>query len=103
MATPATGHAATTARGRLAPGVAGKALLARFQKLLRPAVIQTLGNALMAAQGGDTLFAAQPRHHDPDLLLGRILLARLAANIPNSSLRRGVLAHRFLSHLRSLR
>ena len=56
------------ARGRLAPGVAGEPLLARFQKLFRPAVIQTLGDALAAAQGGDALLAAQARHHDPDLL-----------------------------------
>ena len=55
------------ARGRLAPGVAGEPLLARFQKLFRPAVIQTLGDALAAAQGGDALLAAQARHHDPDL------------------------------------
>ena len=33
------------ARGRLAPGVAGEPLLARFQKLFRPAVIRTLGDA----------------------------------------------------------
>ena len=50
------------ARGRLAPGVAGEPLLARFQKLFRPAVIQTLGDALAAAQGGDALLAAQARH-----------------------------------------
>ncbi len=81
------------ARGRLAPGVAGEPLLARFQKLFRSAVIQTLGDALAAAQGGDALLAAQARHHDPDLLLSRILLACLAPNIPNRSLRRVVLAH----------
>ena len=69
-------------RGRLAPAVAGEPLLARFQKLFRPAVIQTLGDARAAAQGGDALLAAQARHHDPDLLLSRILLACLAANIP---------------------
>ena len=65
------------ARGRLAPGVAGEPLLARFQKLFRPAVIQTLGDALAAAQGGDALLAAQARHHDPDLLGG---VARLVEN-----------------------
>ena len=53
--------------------------------------IQTLGDALAAAQGGDALLAAQARHHDPDLLLSRILLACLAPNIPNRSLRRVVL------------
>ena len=42
---------------------------------------------------GDALLAAQAQHHDPDLLLSRILLACLAANIPNRSLRRVVLAH----------
>ena len=57
----------------------------------------------LAAQLGDAVLAAQARHHDPDLLLSRILLARLAANIPNSSFRRVVLAHGFLPHLRSLR
>ena len=49
------------ARGRLAPGVAGEPLLARFQKLFRPAVIQTLGDALAAAQGGDL---SSPRRPD---------------------------------------
>ena len=67
------------ARGRLAPNVASEALLARFEKFLRPAVIQTLGDAFMATQGGDAVLAAQARYHDPDLLLSLILLARLAA------------------------
>jgi len=38
--------------------VAGKPALARLQELLRPAVIQALGNALAAAQLGDRAFAA---------------------------------------------
>jgi hypothetical protein len=42
----------------------------------------------MATQGGDVLLAAQALYQDPDFLLSRILLARLAANIPNSR-RRG--------------
>ena len=48
---------------------------------LRASVLQSL------------LLAAQARYHDPDLLLSRILLARLAANIPNSPLRRVALTH----------
>ena len=38
-------------------------------------------------------YGVPARHHDPDLLLSRILLACLAPNIPNRSLRRVVLAH----------
>ncbi len=45
--------------GGLARGVAGEALLAGFQKLLRPAVIETLDNVLASTQRGDALFAAQ--------------------------------------------
>ena len=73
---------------RIAATLASEALLARFKKFLRPAVIQTLGDAFMATQGSDALLAAQARYYDPDLLLSRILLDRLAANISNNSLRR---------------
>jgi hypothetical protein len=47
------------ARGR--PGsVPGKPPLARFQKFLRPAVVQALSDPLAAAQFSDAVLAAKP-------------------------------------------
>jgi hypothetical protein len=46
--------------GRLSGRIPRKALLARFEEFLRPAVIQALGNPFTAAQRGDALLAAQP-------------------------------------------
>jgi len=42
--------------GRLTGGIAGQALLASFQKLLRPALIQVLVDAFLAAQFGDARY-----------------------------------------------
>jgi len=53
-------------------------LLARFEKFLRPPVVQALTDPFSAAQRGNALFAAEPGQHDPDLLFSRILFARLA-------------------------
>jgi hypothetical protein len=61
------------ARGRLTRCVARKAALASFQELLRPAVVETFGNALPPAQLGDRRLAAQSGKDDPDLLLCREL------------------------------
>jgi hypothetical protein len=44
------------------------------QELLRPAVVQALGNALPPAELGDAVLAPKPLQHDPDLLLGRMML-----------------------------
>ena len=68
------------ARGDLPGGVARKPLLAGRQKLLRPAVIQTLGAPLTAAQLGNAVLATQTCQDNSDLLLSRILLARLASD-----------------------
>ena len=69
------------ARGRLAGGIPRKPLLAGFQELLRPAVVEALGDPFPAAQLGDAVLAAQVREHNPDLLFSRIFLARLAPDI----------------------
>ena len=93
--TPSSRASPIVRRPLTSPEVAWRPVIAGLSRFLPasknsfvPAVIQTLGDALAAAQGGDALLAAQARHHDPDLLLSRILLACLAANIPNRSLRR---------------
>ena len=90
-------------RRRLACGIARKPLLASLEELLRPAVIQTLGDPFPAAQLSDAVLAMQARQHDPDLLFGRILLARPAPDIPHRLISGLSRTHRFLSHLRSLR
>ena len=54
--------------GRLTGRVAGKALLAGFQKLLRPAVIQAFRDTLAAAQRGNTLLSPKSLQDDADLL-----------------------------------
>src|SRR6476661_6367956 len=68
------------AAGRRPRGVARKAPLASLQELLRPGVIQALGDAFTPAQLRDAVLATQTVQHDADLLLGRILLARRPAN-----------------------
>src|SRR5690606_14924213 len=74
-----TGFAAQVvhlAGGRSSGGIAGQTTLARFHELLRPGVIQALGDDFLAAQLGDTVFAAQPLQHDPDFVLCREVPAR---------------------------
>ena len=58
--------------GRGPRGVAGEPPLAGFQELLRPAVIEALGNAFAPAQLGDRVLAAQAVQDDADLLFGRV-------------------------------
>ena len=67
--------------GRLARRVAGKALLAGLQKLLRPAVIQALGDTLAAAQLSYALLTAQAFEHDADLLFRRELPSRATTDL----------------------
>src|SRR6056300_1981194 len=50
--------------------IPGQALLASLQKLLRPAVVQILVDAFLAAQLGNAGFASQAFQHDPDLVFG---------------------------------
>ena len=67
--------------GRRTRGVAGEPPLAGFQELLRPAVVQALGDAFAAAQLGDAVLAAQAIQHDADLLFGRVVLPRRPADV----------------------
>src|SRR3712207_1763290 len=85
--------------GRLPSGVPRQALLAGFQKLLGPAVVQVLADALTPAQLGDAVLAAQALQHDADLLFGRELPARGSADIAHDLFGRlfgrpGCLPHR---------
>ncbi len=50
--------------------ITGKSTFASFKKLLRPLVIDALGNAFAAAKFGDGFFTAQTIQHDADLLFG---------------------------------
>ena len=54
------------ARGRLAGGMPRKPPLASFQELLRPAVLEALGDPFPTAQLGDAVLAAQARKHNLD-------------------------------------
>ncbi len=56
-----------------------------------------------ATKRGDDFLATQTFKDNANLLFRRILLARLAPDVPNGLLGRGLLDHGFLSHLRSLR
>jgi hypothetical protein len=51
-------------------GITSQAFLAGLQKLLRPAVIQVLVDAFLAAQLSDAGFTTQAFQHDADLLFG---------------------------------
>jgi len=79
-----------------------KTLLARFKEFLRPHIIQALADTLTAAESGNAFLAPQARQHDPDLLLGRILFARLAADAFDQLVSRVLRCSGFLVHLRSL-
>jgi hypothetical protein len=50
---------------------AGQPLLAGFEELLRPAVIEVLDDPFPAAELSDALLAAQTLQHNADLVLGR--------------------------------
>src|SRR5664279_68974 len=58
------------AAGRRARRVARKAKLASLQELLRPGIIQALGDAFTPAQLRDAVLPAQAVQNDADLLLG---------------------------------
>ena len=66
------------ASGRGTGSVACQAPLARLHELLRPGIIQALGDAFLAAQLGDAVFAAKALQHDSDFVLCREVPARLA-------------------------
>src|SRR5262249_40205433 len=68
----AEGHFA--ARGRTGR-IARQPPFAGFQELLRPAVIQPLGDTFPSAQLGNAALAAKAVQNNPDLLLSRVVLA----------------------------
>ena len=91
------------ARGGCSGGIAGKPALSSFQKLLRPFVIDALGNAFTTAKFGNGLFATQPIKDNADLFFCRVLLACCPADVLDRLGPTGLTCLRFLSHLRSLR
>jgi hypothetical protein len=62
----------------LSTRVTRQAVFPSFEEFLRPGIIQALCNPLAVTQRGDALLATQARQDDPDLLLGRVVLAGLA-------------------------
>ena len=87
----------------LEAGVASQPLLASFEEFLRPTVIKAFRDAFPAAQSRDALLAAQAFEDNADFIFRRILLSRLAPDVPDHLLGGCFRAHGFLSHLRSLR
>jgi len=89
--------------GRFACTIAGQPLLACLKEVLRPAVVEVLVDAFLAAQLSDAVFAAQTRNHDPDFLICRELPPSRPANVAHRLFRFFRMRIRFRSHLRSFR
>ena len=68
------------------------------EELLRPTVIQALGNALLTTQLGYAVLAAQTGKNNADLLLRGISLARLAPDVLQSPLCGSLMAFCSMSH-----
>src|SRR3954467_4965573 len=84
------------------PGcIASQALLSSLQEVLRPAIVQVLRDPLAATQLGNSVLAAQAFQNDPDLLLGRIVLARRPSDVLDNLLSWFLRCSGLLSHLRS--
>jgi hypothetical protein len=56
--------------GRLSGGVAGEPLVAGFEELVGPAVVEVRGDAFLAAELGDAVPAARAFQHDADHPVG---------------------------------
>jgi hypothetical protein len=85
--------------GRFANGVTSQLLLARFEKVLAPAVVEVRGDAFTTTQFRDTLLASKALEHNADLLLGGELATRAATDLANCGFS-GLLA--FLAHVETL-
>src|SRR3954453_6003287 len=81
--------------------IASQALLSSLQEVLRPAIVQVLRDPLAATQLGNAVLATETFEHDPDLLLGRIMLARRPSDVLDNLLSRFLQWSGLLSHLRS--
>jgi len=77
--------------GRLPQRVAGELLLAGFEEVFGPAVVEVRGDAFTPTQVGHALLASQSLEDDADPLLGRELAACARADLPpDVLLKRGV-------------
>src|SRR3981081_3779252 len=90
-------------RGRGPCRVASQPLLAGFQEVLRPTIIQVLDDPFATAQLGDALLAAEAHQDDADLLFCRELPACRPPDVFHDLCRRFLGRPGFLSHLRSLK
>src|SRR5512143_2513120 len=81
--------------------VTRQAAFAGFEKLLRPAVVQALGDAFTAAQLSDAGFSPQAVQHNADLLFRGILLAGRPTDVSDQPLRTRRWLGGFLAHLHS--
>ena len=70
----------------LAGDVPGEPFFAGLQEILRPLVIEALGNPFLPAQLRNAFFAAQTVQHNADLLLGAILLTGLTFDVFDDAL-----------------
>src|SRR5665213_2302936 len=88
--------------GGRSPGrIARQTPLAGLREPLGPAIIHGLGNTLPPAQLGYAVLAAKAIQHNPDLVLGRVMLASGAADVLQNPLRRRFKASWVRSHRQS--
>src|SRR5271157_1016140 len=83
--------------------IAGQALLASLEEVLRPAIIEVLNDPFAAAELRDAVLATQALQYDADLLFGGKLPPRRTADGLYDLLCRFLRRPGFLSHLRSLK
>ncbi len=81
------------------PAVARQTPLPSFHEVLRPFVIDALGDALTTAQLSNAVLAAQPVQDDPDLLFRGILFAGRSLDVFNELLARAFACSSCLSYL----
>src|SRR4051794_39051451 len=82
-------------------GVTSQPALAGLHKLLRPGIVQALGDAFLAAKLGKAVLAAQTVQHDPDLVFRREMSPRRTTDVFHHLLGRLLGAWGSGSHLRS--
>jgi len=66
--------------------ITGQSLLASFQELLRPIVIEALGDPFAPTQRSNALLTAQAGQDNADLLFRRIMFACLATDTPDQAI-----------------
>jgi len=88
--------------GGFAHGVSRELLLARFEEVLTPAIVEVRGNSLTTAQFRDALLTPKAFEDNPHLLLGRELPAGAAANLPHCCFGGLLLLRHIETHLGAL-